>query len=37
MTSEYSEASLVEDPAIELHGQLGWETAHCFYEKVGEE
>lgn len=32
----YSEDELIEQPAIELLGQLGWETANCFYEKVGE-
>ncbi len=36
MTSDYSEDSLVEQPAIELFSELGWETANCFYEKFGE-
>jgi type I restriction enzyme R subunit len=29
---EYSEDSLVEQPAIALFGELGWETADCFQE-----
>ncbi|KAB2941881.1 MAG: type I restriction endonuclease subunit R [Candidatus Methanoperedens sp.] len=33
--NDYSEDSLVEQPAIELFRKLGWETANCFYEKVG--
>ena len=32
----YSEDSLIEQPAIELFSSLGYETANCFYEKVGE-
>ena len=28
----YSEESLVEQPAIELFGELRWETADCFHE-----
>ncbi len=31
--SEYSEDSLVEQPAIELFSELNWQTANCFYEK----
>ena len=30
--SNYSENSLVEQPAIALFGELGWETASCFHE-----
>ena len=33
--SEYSEDSLVEQPAIALFAELGYETANCFYEKTG--
>lgn len=33
--SDYSEDSLVEQPAIELFRELGWNTANCFYEKFG--
>ncbi len=36
MSAEYSEDSLVEQPAIELFRELGWQTANCFYEKFGE-
>jgi len=32
---DYSEDTLVEQPAIALFKQLGYETANCFYEKVG--
>lgn len=31
-SSDYSEGALVEQPAIELFGELGWETADCFHE-----
>ncbi len=34
---EYSEQELVENPAIELFEELGWETANYFYEKVGDQ
>ena len=34
--SDYSEDSLVEQPAIELFSQLGWYPKNCFYEKFGE-
>ena len=34
--NDYSEDSLVEQPAIELFSELGWQTANCFYEKFGE-
>jgi type I restriction enzyme R subunit len=32
MVDEYSEQALVEQPAIELFDELGWETADCFHE-----
>ncbi len=35
MTTDYSEDTLVEQPAIALFVELGYETANCFYEKVG--
>jgi type I restriction enzyme, R subunit len=36
MTStDYSENALVEQPAIALFEELGYETANCFYERVG--
>jgi hypothetical protein len=31
-TGDYTENSLVEQPAIALFEQLGWEAANCFYE-----
>jgi len=34
--NDYSEDSLIEQPAIELFHELGWETANFFYEKFGE-
>jgi type I restriction enzyme R subunit len=34
--NDYSEDSLVEQPAIELFRELGWQTANCFFEKFGE-
>ena len=30
--NDYSEDNLIEQPAIELLSQLGWETANCFNE-----
>lgn len=33
--SDYSESALVEQPAIELFANLGWQTRNCFYEKFG--
>ena len=36
MNSDYSEDSLVEQPAIALFAELDWETANCFQEKFGE-
>lgn len=35
MTNDYTENSLVEQPAIALFADLGWETANCFYETFG--
>ena len=29
---DFSEDALIEQPAIELFGELGWETANCFHE-----
>lgn len=37
MTTEYSESALIEEPAIKLFEKLGYQTANCFYEKVGED
>jgi type I restriction enzyme R subunit len=36
MTDKFSELALVEHPAIDLFKSLGYETANCFYEQVGE-
>jgi len=33
--NDFSEDTLVEQPAIALFAELGYETANCFYEKVG--
>lgn len=33
--SEYSEDALIEQPAIELFKQLGYETVNCFHETFG--
>ena len=35
MSTDFSEDTLVEQPAIALFGELGYETANCFYEKFG--
>jgi type I restriction enzyme R subunit len=35
MTDPYTEDSLVEQPAIALFAQLGWETANCYHETLG--
>lgn len=35
MSQDYSEDNLIEQPAIELFEELGWETANCFYEVCG--
>jgi len=37
VTSGYSEQELIEQPAIELFEELGWDHENCFYEKVGDE
>jgi type I restriction enzyme R subunit len=34
-TTDFSENTLVEQPAIALFSDLGYATANCFYEKVG--
>ncbi|WP_372717257.1 type I restriction endonuclease [Novipirellula sp.] len=34
MSTDYSEDKLVEQPAIALFSQIGYDTANCFYEKV---
>jgi len=36
MVSDYTENSLVEQPAIELFSSLGWDTANCFYESFAD-
>ena len=33
--NEYPEDTLVEQPTIELFSELEYETANCFYEKIG--
>ena len=33
--SAYSESTLIEQPAVALFAELGWETANCFYETYG--
>ncbi|TWT74059.1 type I restriction endonuclease subunit R [Allorhodopirellula solitaria] len=35
MNTDYSEDTLVEQPVIALFSELGYDTANCFYEKVG--
>ncbi|MDE3091202.1 MAG: hypothetical protein KGJ80_17680 [Chloroflexota bacterium] len=35
MTNDYTEDTLVEQPAIELFKQLKWETANCYDETFG--
>lgn len=35
MTNSYSEDILVEQPAIALFDELGWETANCYHEMYG--
>ena len=35
MPLEYSEDSLVEQPAIELFKELGWDAANCYHEAFG--
>lgn len=34
--ADYSEDRLVEQPAIELFAELGWETANLYHEKFGQ-
>ncbi len=36
MTGDYTENSLVEQPAIALFSELGWEAANCFYESFND-
>lgn len=36
MSDDYSENALVEQPAIELFGKLGYEAQNCFFEKCGD-
>ena len=36
MVSDYTENSLVEQPAIALFSELGWEAANCFYESFND-
>jgi type I restriction enzyme, R subunit len=35
MPADYSEDSLIEQPAIALFAELGWQTANCFHERFG--
>jgi len=35
LSTDYSEDALVEQPAIALFCQLGYDTASCFYKKFG--
>ena len=35
MTTDYSENTLIEQPAIALFDQLGYETSNCFNEQFG--
>ena len=32
---DYSEDALIEQPAIELFGKLGWKTANVYHETFG--
>lgn len=36
MVGDYTENSLVEQPAIALFEGLGWEAANCFYESFND-
>ena len=36
-SSDYSEDSLVEQPAIALFAELGYDTVNAFHEKLGEQ
>ena len=33
--NDYSEDSIIEQPAIALFSALGWQTLNCFYERFG--
>ncbi len=33
--NDYSEDALIEQPAIALFAELGYETANCFHERFG--
>ncbi len=35
MNTSYSENAMIEQPAIALFGELGWETANCYHETFG--
>jgi len=35
MPADYSEDSLIEQPAITLFAELGWQTVNCFHERFG--
>jgi len=35
MSSDYSEDTIIEQPAIALFESLGWQTSNCFYERFG--
>ena len=35
MNNNYTEDALIEQPALALLGQLGWQTADCFDESFG--
>jgi len=35
--SEYTEDSLIEQPAINLFADIGWQTIDCYSEVFGEE
>lgn len=37
MSNDYSEDALVEQPSIALFAELGYETANCWHEKVGDD
>ena len=36
MPSNYTEDSLVEQPAIALFAQLGWQATNCFYKSFAD-
>jgi len=37
MNSQFTEDTLIEQPAVALLGKLGWKTANCFDETFGPE